>query len=187
MDIREQLQQEIEQFVENHSGNIGEDGGKYFDAPRVGFASAQDRLFEDYKRIIGPFHWTPSEILNQGAPTTGPREGTVVSWILPITEPVRISNRMEDRYPSRQWAHTRNFGELFNNEVRNMVVAFLTKQGGRAAAARHVATVGPRGANGSGMRAVIPGTSGSVKNAVLPGDVRAGGPPGDPGGRRWVV
>jgi len=61
-------------------------------------------------------------------------EGTVVSWILPITEPVRMSNRMEDRYPSRQWAHTRNFGELFNNEVRKMVVAFLTKQGGRAAA-----------------------------------------------------
>ncbi len=134
MDIKAQLQREICQFVEKHSGNVGEEGGRYFDAPLVGFASAADSLFEDYKRIIGPFHWTPAEILNQGAPTAGPMEGTVVSWVLPITEPVRMSNRMEDRYPSRQWGHTRNFGELFNDEVRKMVVVFLTKQGGQAAA-----------------------------------------------------
>lgn len=134
MDIRAQLIKEIEKFVEEHPGNVGEDGGKYFDAPLVGFASAQDSLFEDYKRIIGNFHWTPAEVLNRGEQTEETVEGTVISWILPITEPVRISNRKEINYPSRPWAHVRNFGELFNDEIRKMVVSFLKDRGGRAAA-----------------------------------------------------
>jgi len=135
MDIRSKLIETIENFVEEHPGNIGEDGGRYFAAPLVGFASAQDQLFEDYKRIIGTFHWTPAEVLAHAEP---PPEtfhgGTVVSWILPVSEPVRLSNRAENRYPSRPWAHVRNFGELFNDEIRNMVVVFLKERGGRAAA-----------------------------------------------------
>lgn len=134
MNIKEQLIREIEKIAQEHPGNISEDGSRYFDAPLVGFASARDSLFGEYKRIIGPFHWTPGEILGQDPPAGGANDGTVVSWVLPITEPVRVSNRGEDRYPSRPWAHVRYFGELFNDEVRRMVVAFLQARGGRAAA-----------------------------------------------------
>ncbi len=133
MDTKSQLVEAIERFVQDHPGNISEDGSRYFDAPLVGFASAQDSLFEEYKTIIGSFHWTPAQVLNRGEPTEETLEGTVISWILPITESVRISNRKENQYPSRPWAHVRNFGELFNDEIRNMVVSFLKEQGGRAA------------------------------------------------------
>ncbi|TNF50079.1 epoxyqueuosine reductase [bacterium] len=132
MKVKENLIKVIEKFVEEHPGNVGEDGGRYFDTPLVGFASARDHLFEEYKKIIGPFHWTPAEVLNEGVSNEGSLDGTVVSWILPITESVRLSNRAEDRFPSRQWAHTRNFGEMFNDEVRKMAVVFLTEHGGQA-------------------------------------------------------
>ena len=35
---------------------------KAFDKPIVGFASGADPIFQQYKKIIGPYHWTPLEI-----------------------------------------------------------------------------------------------------------------------------
>ncbi len=103
----------------------------YFEAPLVGFASAVDSLFEDFKDIIGGFHCTPLEILNRCFPDNkqGWQDASIISWILPISEATRKSNRQEKRYPSRAWAHTRSYGEEFNNELRAHVVSFLNKQG----------------------------------------------------------
>ena len=134
MDFGEKLRQRVEQFVEGHPGNRERDGSRYFDAPLVGFASATDPLFQSYKEIIGTFHRTPLEVLHRLAGAEGAVEGTVVSWILPIAEPVRLSNRREDRYPSRQWGRTRTFGEKFNDELRKFVAGLLQDLGGRAVA-----------------------------------------------------
>lgn len=134
MEIQSNLRREIEHYAETHPGNRSRDGGRYFDRPLVGFASATDPLFMEYKRIIGAFHRTPAEVLEQTAAEDGQTSGTVVCWVLPITEPTRVSNREQDRHPSREWAHTRDFGEKFNDGLRNMVVDFLNAQGGHAAA-----------------------------------------------------
>lgn len=124
---------EIESFVSESSGNRKSklDGTPYFDTPLVGFANASDRLFWEFKDIIGDFHLTPQEVLARSFPEhTDSWDGSsVISWILPICKSTRESNRKETRYPSRAWAHTRTYGEGFNEELRSHVTSFIQKHG----------------------------------------------------------
>ncbi len=135
MDLAESLREEVARFVGESPLNRQRDGdGPYFDAPLVGFAAASDPLFQEYKTIIGEFHWTPREAFEAAhGPDTCPR-GTVVSWVLPVTRETRASNRAEGAFPSRRWAHTRDSGERFNDGLRRHVVEFLGQHGHRAAA-----------------------------------------------------
>ena len=133
MDIRQDLIRNIEHCIARDPANRSEDGSPYFGPPLVGFASAENELFTRYKDIIGPFHWTPSEVLAHAYGTDVAAASTVICWVLPITEETRSSNRKEDRYPSRSWARTRNYGELFNDVVRKAVMDLIADKGGRAA------------------------------------------------------
>ena len=126
----------ITQFIQESPANCRKvDGGKYWDSPLVGFTSGDDPLFKQYKKIIGKFHLTPEEIfdLNFGKSKIPPKL-SVISWVLPVSEDIRKSNRKEDQYPSLLWAHTRHFGEQFNVKLRDHLVIFLTKKGYRAVA-----------------------------------------------------
>jgi len=108
-----------------------------FDAPLVQFAAGEDPLFQEYKEIIGPEHLTPRQAMEKAFGITSaplPPRFSVIAWILPITASTRESNRSETRLPSRQWSHTRWFGELFNNALREFVVDLLTREGFRAVA-----------------------------------------------------
>ena len=96
-DLGQLLIHEIEQCVATHPANRIEDGSRYFGAPLVGFASAKDRLFGKYKEIIGPFHWTPDEVLEHEYGSADCTARTVICWVLPITEETRLSNRKENR------------------------------------------------------------------------------------------
>ena len=50
----------ILKFIRESSANRRKvDRGKYWNTPLVGFASGQDPLFKQYKKIIGRFHYTP--------------------------------------------------------------------------------------------------------------------------------
>jgi epoxyqueuosine reductase len=101
-----------------------------FDEPLVRFADGDDPLFTRYKTVIDEMHLTPREALLAAFPGARlPEKVSVVSWILPITRATRASNRPEKRLPSRWWSHTRWFGEMFNNAVREHVVAMLTDAG----------------------------------------------------------
>jgi epoxyqueuosine reductase len=132
--LRVAAQRRIEVLVETHPGNRDKEGYRYFDAPLVGFASAADELFIKYKRVIGLFHWTPTEALRQVTGPGGAGAGTVISWVLPITEQARHSNAAQERHASIEWARTRDFGEQFNDVVRGEVVRLITARGGHAVA-----------------------------------------------------
>jgi epoxyqueuosine reductase QueG len=109
----------------------------YFDEPLIQFAEGADPIFTEYKSIIGPEHLTPREALIQLSgtnPEAIPARISVISWILPIAEATRKSNRLETRGPSRYWSHTRYYGELLNDAVRKHVVEFIQKMGYMAAA-----------------------------------------------------
>lgn len=134
MSIKTSLIHKIEEYVREHPGNRSEDGGCYFGAPLVGTASLTDPLFDEYKKIIGPFHWTPTEVLGLAGGCGRKTSGTVVCWVLPITEKTCRSNRKQDKYPSREWVHTRDLGEQFNDELRRLVADLLIAHGGRAVA-----------------------------------------------------
>ncbi|MBB5022704.1 epoxyqueuosine reductase [Desulfurispira natronophila] len=117
----------ISYYVSHSPYNLHQDRETpYFDAPLVGFAAADDPLFANFKQIIGDFHLTPRELL--------PQATTVISWVLPIVKPTRMSNRRQNRWPSQAWAHTRGHGESFNNELRRHMVSWLEKQGYQAVA-----------------------------------------------------
>ena len=65
----------------------GEGGRPIYDEPLIGFASADDALFEEFKKpeVIGPWHMSPREWLN-GAKC-------VVSVFYPFSEDVRSAHR----------------------------------------------------------------------------------------------
>ena len=78
-----------------------------YDTPLIGFADSSDELFERYRNpeIIGPHYFAPKEWL--------PSAQSVISFFLPFTEKVRISNRSNKTDPSPEWLYGRIEGQSF--------------------------------------------------------------------------
>ena len=134
----EVLEQVIRNFIKESEFNRKDalDQGVYWEEPLVGFASGMDPLFFEYKTLIGHFHQTPREIIvsalrekGQALPFSEMEQISVISWILPVAEETRRSNRKEDRFPSKLWAYTKDFGEACNDALRRHVAAFLENMG----------------------------------------------------------
>jgi epoxyqueuosine reductase len=128
------ISDEIKSFVKESPLNrmVGCANDIYFDEPLVQFVSGADPLFTEYKTIIGPEHLTPREAMSLAtgkAPADLPEQISVISYILPIAEATRKSNRLETKVPSRYWSHTRWYGEQLNDAVRKHIVEFLQGMG----------------------------------------------------------
>ena len=54
---------------------------------------------------------------------------SVISYILPIMDEARKSNRAETHVPSRLWSHSSWYGEKFNEKLRSYLVELLTSLG----------------------------------------------------------
>lgn len=121
----------INQFVnESEFNRMVNTGSPYYDQPLVKFAAARDPLFEEYKQIIGSFHFTPEEAFEMEFGKGSFRSGTVISVILPISEAIRNSNRNQKEFASREWALLRTFGdELFIDLLSNYIVNLLQNSG----------------------------------------------------------
>lgn len=132
------LEQLIKNFIlENDQNQRTQlDAGTYFEEPLVGFASGMDPLFFEYKTIIGSYHLMPREIIQAALKEKGRglllseiEQISVISWILPISEDTRKSNRKESQSPSKLWVYTKDFGEACNNSLRRHVKGFLEDLG----------------------------------------------------------
>lgn len=128
MSVREVIEDLVRNSGENCLSKI--DGSRIFEKPIVGFADGDNRLFVEYKKTIGDFHFTPREILRQHFPSWNDRDDhcSVICWVLPIAEKTKISNTAQTEYPSERWAHTKLYGERFNNHLRQTVVGHLMKR-----------------------------------------------------------
>ena len=104
----------------------------YFEEPFFGVAAAADPWFERFKQVIGGFHWTPQEALEQVAP--GTVAGSVIVWILPVKSSTRAANAEESVRPAVPWAAMRSFGELANDNMRRQFCRLLEEAGFRSAA-----------------------------------------------------
>ncbi len=125
----------IHEFISTspHNTMQNDDADPAWDTALVGFASGADPIWQQYKEVVGAFHWTPWEVFNQhnpGDPVCA-EQLTVISWILPQRKPVRLSNRRSGKFPSEEWARIRVYGEAFNVKLRQHVVSSL-KQNGHA-------------------------------------------------------
>ncbi|HME55018.1 MAG TPA: epoxyqueuosine reductase [Candidatus Lokiarchaeia archaeon] len=132
---------EITRFVQEDDGNrLGMlDNSPIYQAPLVGFVSGDDPIFMQLKSVIGKFHLTPREALTKcmairGLELSGDSPVGVISYILPISQVTRDQNAGMDDRPSERWAHTRLFGQQFNDKLQLHVTEFLEQQGFAACA-----------------------------------------------------
>jgi hypothetical protein len=125
--------QVIEDFIETSPQNTlqNKTNDRAFDTPLVGFSRGDDPLYETYKEVVGPFHWTPLEIFTRAFKglAVKPEDLTVISWILPQTKATKADNRKQTTYPAESWARARIFGEEVNVKLRKHVVAILQENG----------------------------------------------------------
>ena len=128
----------IKAFVENSPENSlkNDIGDNAWGEPLVGFSRGDDPFYETLKNDIGPFYWTPIEIIKKTFPDleVSRDQLSVISWVLPQTEKTKSDHRKEPTYPSERWARSRLFGEDFNNKLRQYVVETLNASGMEAVA-----------------------------------------------------
>ncbi|MRR59378.1 MAG: epoxyqueuosine reductase [Deltaproteobacteria bacterium] len=129
------IRDEIRRFVlESPDNRFPHIDRPYFEEPLIGFAAADDPMFNEFKSVIGLFHVTPEEIMENCYGDGIGEAKTVICWILPISRTTRESNRKEMRLPSREWALTRAHGEHFNTLLRMHLVEMLWFVGARGVA-----------------------------------------------------
>lgn len=109
-------------------------GEKIFDAPLIDFVRGDDPIFEKYKKIIGPHHFTPEEIMAWQAEKNGvspppAKDLSVVSIVLPITRTTKKENAREKEWVAERWAQTRLSGEIFSQTIIRELVTFLMEKG----------------------------------------------------------
>ena len=102
-----------------------------WDPPLIGFANGADALWEQYKTVVDPSHWTPMEAWRLAYPDVdgAPEDLTVISWILPQTEATKRDQREQTLYLAERWARTRVYGEQANHQLRCDVAQALTDAG----------------------------------------------------------
>lgn len=119
------MQEALEQIIRDELNDQ-----PYFARPLFGYADLNDPIFSVFKKVVTSSHMTPAEAFaHQYA--EHPKQGTVVVWILPIIEETIHSNQQQLDFPSREWAHTRHYGEILNDQVRRIAADFLVQQGFR--------------------------------------------------------
>jgi epoxyqueuosine reductase len=127
----------ITEKVANHPDNSMEYphyGERIYDEPLVGFVRGDDPLLDDYKRIIGPHHFTPEEIMawqakKNGVPAPKAEDLSVVSFIMPINKKTREDNRSRKEWTSERWAQTRLMGEIYSQIMVREIVSHLMGRG----------------------------------------------------------
>lgn len=94
-----------------------------FDMPLIGFASADDPLFEKYKEneIIGSVFLSPEEWI--------PGAKTVAAFFFPFSTAVRDSNRKLPAQPSVPWLYGRIEGQQFLNAFMGRLKCQLENAG----------------------------------------------------------
>ncbi|MCR4622450.1 MAG: 4Fe-4S binding protein [Clostridiales bacterium] len=87
----------------------GCEGLVMFDEPIFGVSSADDPIYETFKRaeVVGDNFMLPEQWL--------PGAKSVISFFLPFTQRVRSSNRGDPESTSNEWLHARIEGQAFIN------------------------------------------------------------------------
>ena len=101
----------------------GCEGMLIYEEPLIGFASADDPLFEEYKKphVIGENYLSPREWMEDTE--------TIISFFLPFREEIRKSNRDNKIMSSKEWLHARFEGQNLLNIYSVRIRQWLEEQG----------------------------------------------------------
>ena len=97
-------------------------GLRIFNAPIFGVASATDPIFKTFQQpeVVGEFFRLPESWL--------PGAVSVISYFLPFTREVRVSNHIPGR-PSAGWLHGRIEGQKFLEKLSHTICDFIRSAG----------------------------------------------------------
>ncbi|MBI4289084.1 MAG: epoxyqueuosine reductase [Chloroflexi bacterium] len=126
------IEREIKSFVAKATENrlTAFNNEPIFEEPLVGYAAGADPIFSDYKRIIGPHHLTPQEVMEGATGQRVPPESlTVICWVLPIEQETRRANRQQTKEPSLRWAHARVHSDPLMDALRKHLTDLLNNAG----------------------------------------------------------
>ncbi len=101
-------------------------GTRFYDAPIIAVAAADDSLFtylKEHKEAYGPTLRMPNEWLDGAV--------SVVSIFFPFSKEVRESNRPDITTPSDLWLHSRFEGEALIKNAANYLAELLKAKGGK--------------------------------------------------------
>jgi hypothetical protein len=109
-------------------------GEPIFEEPLVGFVRGNDPIFDRFKEVIGPHHFTPWEIMrwqaeNNSVKPPEPEDISVVSFVMPFTQNTRRDNASAVEWTSERWAQTRLLGEIFSQTFVREIVTSLMGRG----------------------------------------------------------
>ena len=127
----------IKEKIANHPDNQMEYpfwGEPIFEEPLVGFVRGNDPIFDQLKKVIGPHHFSPCEIMNWQAEKNGvkppePDDVSVVSFVMPFTQKTIRDNAAAVEWTSERWAQTRLLGEIFSQTFVREIVTVLMGRG----------------------------------------------------------
>jgi epoxyqueuosine reductase QueG len=112
-----ELKNKIENIIKAAAANPGTET-KYRE-PLIGFASADDPIFNEMKDIIGPHYLHPKEIF--------PEAKTVVSFFLPFEEKlVKLNSKSEE--PVKEWIKARNETDRLITKIIDELKTGLAKE-----------------------------------------------------------
>lgn len=136
------IEKAIKKFVRSSPNNrlAAFDGEPVFEAPLVGFANGDDRLFTEYKKFVHEEYLSPRDALalhiaeKSKTPAQQLENVSVISFVLPISKKTIRANAREKEGPSLRWNHSRWQGQDFLNELSLYLVSLLETMGAQAIA-----------------------------------------------------
>lgn len=129
------LQREIVDFMsgqlDSPENSIGTGGEPAWDNFMLGAAAGCDPIFESFKEIAGPEHFTPLELFRKAYPNVEARaeELSVLCWILPQRAETRRDNAACDSLPSERWGRVKQYGEKFYISMGKNLERFFAERG----------------------------------------------------------
>ena len=110
-------------------------GGRIFSDPLIGVASGDDPIYQKYKEVVGPEHYTPLEFwLAEGKESLPASKLRIISIAFPFVDKIReesknIIDLKRLKLPAEIYSVGRNYANAFKQETCRQVIKFLENKG----------------------------------------------------------
>jgi ferredoxin len=130
------LEKTFASLLTTNAGNRLEDFHEVniFDRPVMGIADGDDEIFRLFRRVVSAGHLQPRDLLEKRS--AGGKKGSsvrVVSWALPFSREVRLSNRGRE-WPSEIYSVARNNGAALIHDTLLRLSRFIQEEGFKSVA-----------------------------------------------------
>ena len=113
--------------------NYGE--GRIFSDPLIGVASGDDQIYQKFKEVVAPEHFTPLEFwLAEGQEPLSASNLRVLSIVFPFSDKIRKESKNSIelkrlKLPAEIYSVARNYANEFKQETCRHLIQFLEKKG----------------------------------------------------------